>query len=524
MTTLNFQFKKDTTPLWKDQQDIPQFPVLKNDLEVDTCIIGGGIAGLTTAYLLSKQGQKVCVLEMLQMGEGQTCRTSAHLVTALDRRYEGLLKIHGKEKTQLAAESHRTAIEKIEEICRTENIDCDFRYLDGYLCAADDEEVNIIDKEFEACQKIGMTDVLKASPSPFFKCKSALHFPRQAQFHAGKYIQGLLRTLENQNVLLYQDTLVSEVHDGPKPHVITQAGYCVRAKNILVATNSPMNNTFALHTKQAPYRSYVIAALIPKGSFPILCWDTEDPFHYVRSQEFNSTADILLVGGEDHKTGQNDHPEKCFERLESWARERFPEMQEVIYSWSGQVMETVDGLAYLGRNVGEKNIYVITGDSGNGLTHGTLGAMLISDLIQEIPNPWEEIYEPSRIHFSSFKDFVKENANVAAQYAEWLNPQSLASLDKLPLNEGTVLNLGLRKIAVYKNDYGLLDFHSAVCPHLGCVVNWNGVEKSWDCPCHGSRFDCHGKLLEGPAQTDLSEIEAPKDEVPEGIPLRPSAP
>jgi nitrite reductase/ring-hydroxylating ferredoxin subunit len=221
---------------------------------------------------------------------------------------------------------------------------------------------------------------------------------------------------------------------------------------------------------------------------------------------------MLLVGGEDHKTGQEDHPEQRFKKLEEWTRSRFPMMTEVIYEWSGQVMEPVDSLAYLGRNPMDKyNVYVITGDSGNGMTHCTIGAMLITDLIMNQPNAWAELYDASRISLRSIGEFIRENANVAAQYEEWLAAKPRPDyLDLIP-NEGQVFRDGLSMVAVYKDEVGNLEFMSAACPHLGGVVHWNSVEKSWDCPCHGSRFDCHGQVIEGPAVSNLEKvnIEAP---------------
>ena len=280
-----------------------------------------------------------------------------------------------------------------------------------------------------------------------------------------------------------------------------------------MATNTPINDMFAIHTKQAPYRSYVMAFKIPKDSIKkAFYWDTLDPYHYIRV-ESGKLFDLLIVGGEDHKTGQEDNPDLCYEKLEKWVRERFPIAGEIASRWSGQVMEPVDGLAFLGRNpMDEDNVYVITGDSGHGITHSTIGAMIITDQIMERKNPWEKLYNPSRITLRAAGTYIQENANVAAQYSEWLGIKNRPHLNELTKNEGVVFRDGTSMVAAYKNDQGHLEFMSAVCPHLAGIVKWNTAEKSWDCPCHGSRFDCHGKIMEGPAFEDLEKMDFLEEE------------
>jgi nitrite reductase/ring-hydroxylating ferredoxin subunit len=239
-----------------------------------------------------------------------------------------------------------------------------------------------------------------------------------------------------------------------------------------------------------------------------LYWDTLDPYHYIRVESSpNDIHDLLIVGGEDHKTGQESHPELRFRKLEDWTRARFPMMTEVLYQWSGQVMEPIDGLAFLGRNPMDKyNVYVITGDSGNGMTHCTIGAMMITDQIMNQTNAWSELYDASRISIRAIPEFIKENANVAAQYEDWLSAKPRPDYLDIAPNEGAVFRDGLGMVAVYKDEVGNLEFMSAACPHLGGVVSWNGVEKSWDCPCHGSRFNCHGQVIEGPAASSLEKV------------------
>jgi Rieske Fe-S protein len=272
----------------------------------------------------------------------------------------------------------------------------------------------------------------------------------------------------------------------------------------------------AVHTKQRPYRTYVIGAAVPAGSVPtVLYWDTADPYHYVRLQAATpsaggSTGDILIVGGEDHETGQSDDAEARYGRLEGWTRERFPMVGEIRFRWSGQVMEPVDALAFIGRNpMDHDNVFVATGDSGNGMTHGTIAGLLLTDLITGRENPWAELYSPSRVTLSAMGEFLRDTANMAAQYADWLTAGDVEKDRLVRPGSGAIVRHGLTKVAVYRDMDGTFHECSAVCPHLGGIVAWNHAEKTWDCPAHGSRFDGLGKVLNGPANKDLHPLAAP---------------
>ena len=276
---------------------------------------------------------------------------------------------------------------------------------------------------------------------------------------------------------------------------------------MVVATNTPVNDLLAIHTKQAAYRSFVIGAAVPAGSIPKgLYWDTSVPYHYVRLTHSRSTGrDILIIGGEDHKTGQADDAEVRYQRLEKWSRARFPMMTDIEFRWSGQVIETIDGLAFIGRNpLDEPNVYIATGDSGNGMTHGTIAGMLLTDLIRHRDNAWSTLYEPARKTLGALTTFAKESLNMAVQYADWVTPGDVTDDLLVPPGSGVVVRRGLKKIAVYCDAAGQRHERSAVCPHLGGIVAWNHSENTWDCPCHGSRFDRFGKVVNGPAIMDLS--------------------
>jgi glycine/D-amino acid oxidase-like deaminating enzyme/nitrite reductase/ring-hydroxylating ferredoxin subunit len=348
-------------------------------------------------------------------------------------------------------------------------------------------------------------------PLEFHAFGPALRFRNQAQCHPLRYVHALADAVERRGGRIYGNTHASRIEGGDTPRVETAGGEVVTARAVVVATNTPVNDRVAIHTKQAPYRSYVIAARVPAGSVPhVLLWDTPDPYHYVRLQRASPDPahNFLIVGGEDHKTGQADDHERRFGALEAWARERFPMIAEVPLRWSGQVMEPVDGLAFIGRNPGEDNVYVATGDSGNGMTHGAIAGMLLCDLILGRGNAWATLYEPSRKTLRAAPEFARENLNVVGQYADLVAPGDVDSADDIAPGAGAIVRRGLHQVAAYRDDAGMLHEHSAVCTHLGCVVAWNGTERSWDCPCHGSRFHpVDGHVLNGPANVPLARAD-----------------
>jgi Rieske Fe-S protein len=276
-----------------------------------------------------------------------------------------------------------------------------------------------------------------------------------------------------------------------------------------VATNSPVNDRVVIHTKQHPYRTYVVGLRVTPGQVEkALYWDYADPYHYVRLQSLGQSGEVLIAGGEDHHTGQKDDAEARWDRLERWTRERWPMAGEVEFRWSGQVMEPVDGLAYIGRNpLDEDNVFIATGDSGNGMTHGTIAGLLIADLLAGRPNPWADLYDPSRKSLRAAKDFVRENVQSQVGYAGWVTPGEVESVDAIAPGEGAVVRRGLHKIAASRDAAGTLTERSAVCTHLGCIVEWNSGEKTWDCPCHGSRFAPDGHVVNGPAKGGLAPSE-----------------
>ncbi len=503
---------QQTVSIWMKTALAPVYTSLSADMRADACIVGAGIAGMSTAYLLAREGRRVVVLDDGPVGGGMTQRTTAHLSNALDDRYTEIERLHGEEGARLAAGSHTQAIDRIEAIVARESIDCGFERLDGYLFVPPGESREVLERELQAARRAGLSGVDKVEQAPLaaFDTGWCLRFPRVAQFHPIRYLAGLARAIEKNRGRIFTGTHVDRIEGGDPVRVQTRDGYTVSADAVIVATNSPITDLVAIHTKQYPYTTYAVGARIPSGAVtPALYWDTADPYHYVRLQPVFGNGrreyDMLIVGGEDHKTGQADDGPDRHARLEAWARERFPMIEAVELRWSGQVMETLDGLAFIGRDPGgPPNVYVATGDSGMGMTHGTIAGMLITDLVMGRPNAWADLYDPSRKSLRALFAFAEENLNVAGRYAaDFVTGGDLESVDDLLPGQGAVMRQGLGKLAVYRDAQGNLHKRSAVCRHLGCIVQWNSTENTWDCPCHGSRYDRYGKVINGPANSDL---------------------
>lgn len=502
---------------WLDSVKPLEFETLSKNIETDILIVGAGIAGLTTAYLLSKAGRKVTVVEDGLIGSGESGRTTAHLTCALDDRYFEIEKVFGGEGAKTAAESHSGAIDLIEKIVREEKIVCGFERVNGYLFIHTTDTKENLKKEFEATQKAGLqTQWLDKVPALNAESSPCILFPNQGQFHIMYYLYGLANAISNMGGKIYTKTHARHINKSGA----ACNGYEVKASQIVVATNTPVNDFVAIHTKQFPYRTYVIGAKVPKGSLPhSLWWDTGDqdskwvkkPYHYIRLQDLDEENDVLIIGGEDHKTGQADDekiPEVGrYNQLIEWAHKQFPMIKEIVYQWSGQVVEPVDYMAFIGKNPGDDNIYIITGDSGNGMTHGTLGSQIVSDQILGTENKWAGLYSPKRMPLKVPKAYFAEVFNMVKQYGDFLSKGDIKELNELLADEGAILSKGLQKIAVYKDENGYVQAFSAVCPHMGCVLQWNAEEKSFDCPCHGSRFTKDGVVINGPATANLERLK-----------------
>ena len=508
------------TSYWINSFESVSFKELDQNLETDVVVVGAGISGLTTAYLLIREGRKVVVLEDGLVASGESGRTSAHLSNAVDDRYSEIARIFDEETARLTAQAHTAAIDLIEKIVSEEKIDCEFERVDGHLFLHPSDQRKTIEDEYKATILAGLQTTFSESvPGLPYELGPCLIFHNQAQFHPVKYLSALAKIIVDRGGKIFTQTHVNDIRrDG----VSTASGFNVNSKYVVLATNSPVNDRVVIHTKQAAYRTYIIAAEIPKGSVKkALYWDTgnlksvwpTEPYHYVRLESKDDKNDLIIIGGEDHKTGQAEEKEDIkeeerYQNLVSWAKLRFPQIKEISQHWSGQIVEPVDDIAFIGRNpMSPNNQFIVTGDSGNGLTHGTIGGILITDLIQGRTNPWEKIFSPTRITLKTAKDFIQENSNAMSHLKEYFTAGDFESLEILPEGEGGIIRMGAQKVAAYKDANGKVFAFSAVCPHLKCIVHWNNEEKSFDCPCHGSRFDCQGKVMNGPSNKDLDEYK-----------------
>lgn len=484
-------------PPWFAEAQPPQFQKLGRDFPADVAIVGAGISGMTAAYLLSRAGKRVAVMDDGNAASGETGRTTAHLTCALDDRYYNLENVHGEQGARVAAQSHMAAIDMIESIVRREGISCDVERVDGYLFLDPTDEEASLHKELEATRRAGIaTEWLDILTLKSFDVGPCLRFPGQACFQPLKYVAGLAHATIQAGGQIYTGTRAKTISpDGVK----TDDGYRVIAKKVVVATNAPIvDRVSKIYEKQTAYRTYAIAARVDRGDVPnALYWDTGNhrtenatpPYHYVRIQKMKGRDyDLLIAGGEDCPTGEGGSAEERYADLEVWARKHFP-ISEVEYRWSGQVLETFDSLAFIGRSPLDEtnNIFIATGDSGNGMTHGTIAGIILSDLISGRENSWAGLYDPSRR--------PKENQGGSGGEQD---PTGLAP------GQGMVSE-GKRSVAHYMDEAGTLHSYSAKCTHLGCTVKWNESEKSFDCPCHGSRFSYAGKVVNGPANEDLEK-------------------
>jgi glycine/D-amino acid oxidase-like deaminating enzyme/nitrite reductase/ring-hydroxylating ferredoxin subunit len=482
-------------------------------------IIGGGITGLTAAYLLAKAGKQVCLLERARLGGGDTGCTTAHLTHVTDVRFPKLVSTFGRDGARLAWEGGAAAINTIEEIVRREAIDCEFRRVPGFLHApleSDRNEAKDLEKDCRLANEAGFAATFLPSIPQIGK--PGVRFPNQAKFHPMRFIAGLATAVKNAGGRIFEESEATEFSEDPR--TVKANGKQIECEYIVVATHVPvvgetgMVGAALLQTKLTSYSSYAIGARIPKGVFPVASfWDTSDPYFYLRIDRTNR-GDYAIFGGEDHKTGQAHDLESRFRRLESRLKRLIPEAK-VDCRWSGQVVETHDGLPYIGETA--KGQFAATGFAGNGMTFGTLAAMMACDAALGRQNPWQQLFAVDRKKIRGVWDFVKENFD----YPYYLLRDRFTgahggSTRDVKRGEGKVLKVNGDRVACSRDDDGKLTCVSAICTHMGCVVHWNEAEKTWDCPCHGSRFQMTGEVLAGPAEAPLEKLEAPSTRAADG--------
>lgn len=501
--------KERSRSLWMEHPIDYDAPPLPGDLTTEVLVIGSGIAGLSSAYELVRSGHQVTVVDRGLLCRGMTARTSAHLAFELDDFFEELRSLRGADACRQYYQSQSAAVDRIEDICRQEAIDCDFARIDGYFVPAEEKDIEYLRKELDAARNAGFADVEWVDAGPgAWRSAPALRFPRQGRFHPLKYLSGLINALHRHGATLFPETpIVGLGEEGGQVRARTGAGGTITAGQVVVATNSPFHLRVPIHTKQAPYRTYVIAGPIPKGAAPdALIWDTLEPsYHYVRIQP-GVNEDMLIVGGEDHKTGEADDMDHRLALLEIWARERFPKLGPIRHEWSGQVYEPSDYAPFIGKSPGYAQVYIITGDSGEGLTTGVAGALLIRDLIDKGASPWSDVYDPERLMVRGAIEYAKENLDAAKHWAAHLGVGEVASVDDIRPGQGALVKIDGTMTAAFRTDEGELQLRSARCTHMGCVLRWNPFEQCWDCPCHGSHFSVDGDPLQGPAFEPLSKV------------------
>ena len=500
----------DTKPYWTDSASMPRFPRLDQDVRCDVLVVGGGIAGLTSAYLLAREGRSVVLVERRRCGDVDTGHTTAHLTMVTDRRMTDLERSFGRDHARAAWDAGLAAIGQIHSNVRDEQIDCDFEWTSGYLHAVPgekDPDIKSLRKEADLVSSLGF-DAHFLEDVPFMHTPGVC-YEDQARFHPRKYLAGLARTAAKLGVRIHEHTDAQEL---PDPRSCRANGHTISFDHIVIATHSPMvgsagfSSATLLQTKLALYTSYVVAARVAKGIVPdALFWDTSDPYTYTRLEPGRG-HDLVIFGGEDHKTGQVDDTTACFDRLEKRLAEVVPGAI-VTNRWSGQVIETVDGLPYIGQT--SEHEFTATGFSGNGMTFGTLSGMMACDYVMGRRNPWSELFEISRKKvLAGAWDYVKENKDYPYYLLrDRLTRAEARSLRDVRRGQGRVLEFNGEQVAAYRNPSGELSVCSAICTHMGCLVDWNDAERTWDCPCHGSRFDTAGGVISGPAGSPLGKVE-----------------
>jgi len=497
------------TSLWQEIADFqPSAAAPDTEKTYDVIIAGGGITGLTTALLLQEHGLHCALLEARTIGFGTTGGTTAHLNTVLDTPYYEIKNKFDTNTARMVARGARVAIDFIEAYSMKHKIACELKYKTGYLFSQTDEQAKELLKIKEGNEEAGLITEWATGIPVSIPYTTAIAMARQAQFHPTKYIQGLAKAFVGAGGVLVENCAVTSAEEASPKEVIVQTTMgTLKAHRLVYATHIPPGVN-SLSFRCAPYRSYAIAATLTEDAYPDgLVYDMKEPYNYYRTHTTDGNT-YLVAGGYDHKTGHEENTEHIFTELEAHIRAHFP-VASVAYRWSSQYYVPADGLPYIGRMPGHESIYVATGFNGNGMVLGTLSAIVISSLIQGKTTMYADIFSPSRIKpVAGFSNFVKENADVVSQFVgKRFSYDHINSLTDLAPGQAVVTNWEGQRIALYRDDHGKLLAVDPVCPHAGCIVSWNNTERTWDCPCHGARYAPDGKLLTGPAQTGLQQLE-----------------
>jgi len=500
----------NTISLWRGVQGKPlTYPKLDRNFEVDVAIVGAGITGITAALQLIRAGKRVAILEAGEIGKGTTGDSTGNLYVAVQPYYHFIKSKLGGETVKAVAQSRAFSIDFMEALVKEKQIDCFFHRRPWYLYSKDRSNDGLIEREVKTLKEAGLgIQFVDAIPLPV-KISKAAKMDGQARFDPLKYITALAEDLVKQGCLIFSNTRFLGV-EGKKPYIVHGEGGKLKAKHVILATHTPKGINI-LQSLAIPYRSYAVAVTLRDGQYPNAnFWDTSQPHHATSTHSTTSAGlDLLVVADSHHKTGLapgKNHIE-MYRQIEAYL-ERTYEVESIAYRWSAQHYQTLDGVPYIGRaSRASENIYLATGYFADGLPYGTIAGILLTDLIMGRKNPWEEIYDPSRIRPpAKYKRLFKENFKVSEEYQkDFPDSVDAKKFSDLEPGEGRTAKIKGEKLAAYRDENRALHILSAVCPHMHCIVNWNDAEKSWDCPCHGSRFTCKGEVIEGPAIENLEK-------------------
>ncbi|HEX6225139.1 MAG TPA: FAD-dependent oxidoreductase [Chryseolinea sp.] len=496
------------TSLWQDS--VTPYPVRSNDFAntiFDVAIVGGGITGITLALQLQKAGKKCIVMEAKNLCFGTTGGTTAHINTLLDNPYNKIISDFGKEGATIVARAAADAVALIESQVNEYQIDCGFERTSAYLFAQDEKQTKELMDIYDGCQTVGVESRLSNGIPIPINFRKVLEIPAQAKFHPVKYTYGLAKAFEDLGGIVVEQCRVKNIEESEEVLIETSIDN-FKSKTVVYATHIPPGINL-LHLRCPAFRSYAMAVKLRNQPYPEgLTYDMYDPYHYYRTQVVDGQQ-FLIVGGEDHKTGEATNTNKAFLQLESHIRTHF-DVAEISHRWSSQYYEPVDGLPYIGKLPGAReNILVATGYGGNGITYSHVAALELADLILTGESRYDGLFSPGRIKpVAGFTEFVKHNADVVTQFVgKWFATERLDEVATLAPEEGKVVKLNNETMALYKDEHGSLHAVNPTCTHMKCSVAWNAAEKSWDCPCHGARYSIEGDVLNGPADANLELIE-----------------
>ena len=495
--------------LWLDTAPPSGFEALTRDIEVDVAVIGGGIAGITTALLLKRQGATVAVLERDLVAKAATGYTTAKCSALQETMYSQIRRLHGQEGCAVYAEANLAAIDWIEETVRAEGIDCDFDRRPAYTYALDESEVAKVEQEAEAASAAGLpVETTTETPGLPFAASAAVRLDHQAQFQPVSYTRALARLVDGDGSHVFERTAVTSVDDGAPCRVGTEAGHTVTAQQVVVATNMPILDRGVFFARIEMTRSYLVAVEVgdaPQGMYINAGSTTRS----LRSYERDGKT-WLLVGGEGHQAGAAKSRPERYEALDAFAREHW-NTPTAPYRWSTQDGMPADHLPMIGTLTPRTSrVFVATGFQKWGMTNGTVAGLILADLLAGRENAWAARFNPHRVRSAIAPQAAQLNVKAGLHFfGDRLAPAQASTAEDVPAGEARVVRDGLGKTGVYRDDAGALHAVSLRCTHLGCLLRFNDAERSWDCPCHGSRFDVDGKVLQGPAVNPLEPRDAP---------------